>query len=163
GGAGRPGRKLVQVRKPPYILKLARYLDRLGDREDVRGLVVFDEPRDGAPDEPMVMSVEIRFGDQVADAIPRGIAEQQATESGLLRLHGVRRQSQRFDLRVPGYRAGTGKAFGTGGNRGHLALFSSRGAHGALPSAEARRECVTHPSSRQRISVWISCGQPVHA
>ena len=76
-GRRRAGGKLVQVRKAAHVGDLARVLERLGDRQHVGGLVVLDELGDDAPEQAMVGAIEVRFRDDVADAIPRGIGKQQ--------------------------------------------------------------------------------------
>jgi len=139
GRARRAGSELVQVREAAYVLDLAGRLERFRHGKDVGRLVVLDEPRDRAPQQAVVVAVEIGLVDDVADAIPRRVAEQQPAENRLLGLDRVRRQAQRFDLGVAGGRSG--EAFGS---RGHLGLISSRGGSDA-PKRRKRRVCHPRP------------------
>src|SRR6185436_4043029 len=114
---------------------------------------------DGAPEDAVVGAVEIRFGDDVADAIPGRIAEQQATQHGLLRLHRVGRQAQGFDLGVAGN--GTGKAVGAG-RCWHLLLSPVGGLRRSLaPPPAACTQSVPTDLWIQRINLWKSCVQSV--
>ena len=48
----------------------------------------------------MVVPIEIRLIDNVADTLPHGIVDQQAAQQGLLRLNGMGGQTQRGHDRI---------------------------------------------------------------
>ena len=51
-------------------------------------------------DQPVLVAVEVGVGEQVADAVPGAVVEQQAAEHALLGLDRMRRDAQLRDLVV---------------------------------------------------------------
>jgi hypothetical protein len=144
GGRRRAGGELVQVRDAAHVPDLAIDLQRLGDREHVRRLVVLDELGDGAPQHAVVRAVEIRLADEVADPVPCGIGEQQPAQHRLLGFHRVRRQAQRFDLGVA--RNGARKAVRARSGRCHDWSYLLFGWTATSPRHRAHRVCHARTS-----------------
>ena len=67
---------------------------------DVRRLLFSISLRDVAVDQPVVGAVEIRLRDEVGDAVPRRVLQQQPAQHRLLRLDRVRRKLDQLDLVV---------------------------------------------------------------
>lgn len=61
------------------------------DGDDVGGATLFDEAADVAEDAPMLVAVEVVGTDEIGDAIPGGIVEEQPAEQRLFSFERVRR------------------------------------------------------------------------
>src|SRR4029079_2809716 len=109
---------------------------------------------DDPPDDAVVGAVEIRLRDDVADSVPRGIAEQEPAQDGLLRFHGVRRQPQRFDLGVARDASGSSEAVRACGCRGHDGFFLLELRRCGVPCHREARVC--HPTFLPTIRVPVN-------
>src|ERR1051325_18376 len=79
--------------------------DRLRARHQVGVLARLDQPRDVAPQPPVIVAVEVLAGDEVRHPVERLVVEQQRPEQRLLGLDRMRRDFQRQELRVGVFRA----------------------------------------------------------
>ena len=120
GRAGRARGELVDVGQAPASCSSSEILSASETVSTSAGLFSSTRRVMARQMQAMVGAVEVGLGDDVADAVPGRVAQQQAAEHRLLRLHGVRRQAQGLDLGVTGGGAGTAEALGAGGNRGHV-------------------------------------------
>ena len=64
------------------------------------GLLALISAADRRVDQLVLVAVEVAVGQQVADAVPGAVVEQQAAEHALLGLDGMRRDAQLRDLAV---------------------------------------------------------------
>jgi len=87
---------------PARLFRLARGLERLVGRHDVGGTRQPDQLGHLLPDQPVVVAIEIVFLDEVRDAVPGGVVQQEAAQHRLLRLHRVRRDAQGLELGIDG-------------------------------------------------------------
>jgi hypothetical protein len=100
GGRGRGGGERTQVGNAAHRLQVLGALQAFRQGNHVRRPAALDQLDDVVIDQPMVAAVEIGLGEQIGDAIPGRVVEQQAAEHGLLRLHRVGRHLDQIDLAV---------------------------------------------------------------
>jgi hypothetical protein len=93
-------RQRVEVDEAAAVVGLAEPLQLLEDGDDVGGLAGVDERRDDAVDQPVLEAIEVVLDEQVADAVPRAVVEQEAAEDALLGLCRMRRHAQARDVVV---------------------------------------------------------------
>jgi hypothetical protein len=60
----------------------------------IAGLTALDQDRNGLENQSMIVAVKIFRDDAIGDLIPGGGIQHQAAKHGLLRLNGMRRQTQ---------------------------------------------------------------------
>ena len=148
GGAGgglRQGRQVGGA--AGAVLVLAR-LDRLAHRHDVGGTVQLDQARDVAEDAAVVVAIEVLRADHVGDAVEGLVVEEQAAEQRLLRLHRMRRDLQRQELRIAALLARCRLC------KRHLVLFSP-----AAKISHARRKIQSGRKTGRVIHTTRFCAQ----
>jgi hypothetical protein len=95
---------LPEVGHAAGLLGLRGLFQGLEHRHHVGRATGLDQARDVAEDAAVVVTVEIRLGNLVGDAIPGAVVEHQAAEQRLFGLDRMRRQLQRRQLRIAGLR-----------------------------------------------------------
>ena len=93
-------RQRIQIHESARLLGAAGVAQRLEYGDRIGRLAGVNEAADRPEDVLMVLPIEIVGADQVGDAIPRGVVEQQSAEHRLLRLDRVRRQTYGRELRI---------------------------------------------------------------
>ena len=93
-------RQRSQIGQPAGLVLVLALLDRLEHRDHVGGPVLLHQLADVAVDAPMVVAVEIAFRENVGDALPGLVVEQQTAQHRLLRLDRMRRDPQLHQLRI---------------------------------------------------------------
>jgi hypothetical protein len=76
------------------MLRLPVLLQRLINGNHVRRLAEFDEACNLTEDAAVIVSIKISLIDDVADTLPYGVVDQQTAQQRLLRLDGMRGQTQ---------------------------------------------------------------------
>ena len=104
GRARRILRQRVQIGQATDFLGLAGHLQHLVDRNHVRRLGGGDQARNALEDQTVVEAIEIRFRQEIGNAVPGGVVQQQATEHRLLGLDRMRRNLETVELGVGGGR-----------------------------------------------------------
>ena len=104
-GAGGVLRQRREVGGTAGLVLVFAALDRVGDRDDVRRLVVLHHLDDVAPDAAVVVAIEVLAGEEVADLVERLVVDQQRAQQRLLRLDRMRRNPQCYKLRVSAFRS----------------------------------------------------------
>ncbi len=112
GGRRRVLGERVQVDEAAGVVSLAGIAQRLVDRDRVRGLAAIDQPADGPEDQLVVLPVEVGNADQVGNAVPGSVVDQQPAQDGLLGLDGVRRGADGRELRIDRLVHGMGRREG---------------------------------------------------
>ena len=154
-GTGHILRQRVQVGQPAHLVALALALQLFIHRDHVGGLGFVDQLAAGGVDQAVLVAVEIAVDQQVADAVPGVVAQQQTSQHAGFGLDRVWRNAQLGHLPVGRrvvveIRVGSGIAGREGG--GHERVRMRRRPPGAERSILRRR---TPPVMGQ------ACGQPV--
>src|SRR5205085_40105 len=89
-----------EVGRSARLVLVFAALDRIGDGDDVRRLIVLHHLDDVAPDATVVVPVEVFAGDEVADLVEGLAIQEQRAEQRLLRLYRVRRDFECYELRI---------------------------------------------------------------
>src|SRR5205807_447742 len=84
------------------FLRLAQPLQLLIDGDDVRRLGGVDQAADRRVDQAVLVAVEVAVGEEVADAVPGTVVQQEAAQHAGLGFDRVRRDPQLRDLVVAG-------------------------------------------------------------
>ena len=89
--------QFAEVGQPAGTLALARCIQCFGDGDDVGRLGIFKQILDLPENAPVFVPVKVGIRNLIADAIPGLVIQQQAANNGLLRLDGMRRNTQLID------------------------------------------------------------------
>src|SRR5438046_2346764 len=79
-GAGGVLRQRREVGGTAGLVLVFAALDRVGDRDDVRRLVVLHHLDDVAPDAAVIVTIEVLAGEEVADLVERLVVHQQRAQ-----------------------------------------------------------------------------------
>jgi hypothetical protein len=102
GRAGHALRERVEVRQIDALACLAEALELEVDGHHVGRLVRGDQRTDHRVDRPVFEAVEVRLDQQIADAVPGPVVEQQAAKHRLLGFGAVGWHAQASDFVVAG-------------------------------------------------------------
>ena len=138
----------AQIGHAARLLDLVALFDGLVDRHHVGRLAHRDQFADVGEDAPVVVAVEIALGDDIGDAVPGRVVEQQAADQRLLGLDRMRRQLERRHLRV-GNLVGVGQA-----GLGHGSVSSGWKSLPAEWLSGDRTTCGTSVDN-----MWVNCQQ----
>ena len=110
----------AQIGKAAGLLDLVGLLDGLEHGDHVGRTGGIDQLADMREDAAVIVAIEIRLADDIGDALPGIVVEQQAAEQRLLCLDGMRRQLERGHL---GIRLNEGLCVGL--RQGHHVLLTA--------------------------------------
>jgi hypothetical protein len=102
GRAWRVLRQRVQVSQTADVFRLARRAERFVHRDHIGRTRGRDQLADMLEDDSVVVTVEVALREEVGDAVPCRIVEQQAAQHRLLGFDRMRRDFQRLELGIFG-------------------------------------------------------------